>query len=268
MLDGFPTARVGEPSTDHLVVEALRRAFQDRARHLGDPDFVRVPQARLLSREYAARRAATIDRDRATRSESLDDAVPAPRAESANTTHFSIVDSEGNRVAATVTINLLFGSGIVPPGTGVLLNNEMDDFTLRADVPNAFLLRGGTANRIEPRKRPLSSMTPLFVEDEKGVLVVGAPGGSRIVSQVLLATLEYLRSPEVDLARIVAMPRYHHQFWPDRVEVEPEGFPAEWRAAMAAKGHEIATGKRRWGNMQAFAAAALELLKRGLESEG
>jgi gamma-glutamyltranspeptidase/glutathione hydrolase len=252
MLESLPVERIGEPATDHLVVEALRRAFQDRARYLGDPDFVRVPAPQLTSRDYARKRAAGIDPKRATPSESLGPLAAAePRSTSANTTHFSIVDSEGNRVAATVTINLLFGSGIVAPGTGVLLNNEMDDFTLRSDVPNAFMLRGGTANRIEPRKRPLSSMTPTFVEDDKGVLVLGAPGGSRIVSQVLLATLEYLRSSEVDLARLVAMPRYHHQYWPDRVEVEPQGYSAEWRAAMAAKGHAIAPNNRRWGNMQA-----------------
>ena len=127
----------------------------------------------------------------------------------------------------------------------------MDDFTLASDVPNAFRLRGGEANAIAPGKRPLSSMTPTFVEDEKGVLVIGAPGGSRIVSQVLLAVLDYLRAPGVDLAGIAGAPRYHHQWWPDRVEIEPGGFPAEWRAALEAKGHRIETGKRRWGNMQA-----------------
>jgi gamma-glutamyltranspeptidase / glutathione hydrolase len=162
-----------------------------------------------------------------------------------------VIDGEGNRAAATLTINLLFGAGIVPAGTGVLLNNEMDDFSLREDLPNSFRLLGGAANRIEPGKRPLSSMTPTFVEDEKGVLVLGAPGGSRIVSQVLLAVLEYLRAPEVDLKTLVAMPRYHHQYWPDRIEVEPRGFDDAWRAAMTAKGHAIQTASRPWGNMQA-----------------
>ncbi|HEX2828735.1 MAG TPA: gamma-glutamyltransferase [Burkholderiales bacterium] len=250
ILENFKPGPIGEPAEDHLVVEALRRAFQDRERYLGDPEFAHPPLDRLVSGAYAQQRAAGIDPNRATASAALGGREPAARAHSTNTTHFSIVDGEGNRVAATVTINLLFGSGIVAPGTGVLLNNEMDDFTL-GDAPNAFLLRGGAANRIEPRKRPLSSMTPTFVEDEKGVLVLGAPGGSRIVSQVLLATLAYLDTPEVDLARIVALPRYHHQFWPDRVEVEPQGFSNEWRAAMRAKGHEIAISSRRWGNMQA-----------------
>jgi gamma-glutamyltranspeptidase/glutathione hydrolase len=127
----------------------------------------------------------------------------------------------------------------------------MDDFSLRADVANAFRLRGGEANRIEPLKRPLSSMSPTFVEDEKGVLVLGAPGGSRIVSQVLLAVLEYIQAREVDLKRLVALPRYHHQYWPDRLEVEPGGYTDEWRATMAAKGHTVQTATRRWGNMQA-----------------
>jgi gamma-glutamyltranspeptidase/glutathione hydrolase len=250
MLEGFQLTRIGEADTDHLVVEALRRVFQDRARWLGDPDFVRAPVRGLVSRAYVERRGADIDRGQATRSDAL--AAPdAARAQSANTTHFSIVDTGGNRVAATLTINLLFGAGIVPAGTGVLLNNEMDDFSLREDVANAFRLRGGAANRIEPRKRPLSSMTPTFVEDEKGVLILGAPGGSRIVSQVLLAIIEYVRAPEVDLKALVAMPRYHHQYWPDRVEVEPRGFTAEWRAAMAAKGHSVHTVNRQWGNMQA-----------------
>jgi gamma-glutamyltranspeptidase / glutathione hydrolase len=249
MLERFPPGPVGSPATDHLVVEALRRAFHDRARFLADPDFVAVPVKQLVSRDYAVKKSADIDAAHATRSEALGD-IDSARLESHHTTHLSIVDSEGNRVAATLTINLLFGSGIVPAGTGVLLNNEMDDFSLRADVPNAFELRGGLANRIEPGKRPLSSMTPTFVEDEKGVLVLGAPGGSRIVSQVLLAILDYVRRPEVDLERLVGMPRYHHQFWPDRVEIEPDSYSGEWRAAMAAKGHAIREARRAWGNMQ------------------
>ena len=247
ILEHFALQKIGEPATDHLVIEALRRAFNDRARYLGDTDFVRVPVARLISRDYMRRAARGIDPARATKS----DALAEDGGQSHNTTHFSIVDTEGNRVAATLTINLLFGGGLVASGTGVLLNNEMDDFSLRSDLPNAFRLRGGLANAIAPGKRPLSSMTPTFVEDEKGVLILGAPGGSRIVSQVLLAILEYVRSPEVDVMRLVAMPRYHHQYWPDRVEIEPEGFSQEWRAAMTAKGHQLQPANRQWGNMQA-----------------
>ena len=162
-----------------------------------------------------------------------------------------MIDAAGNRVGATLTVNWIFGSGLVAKGTGVLLNNEMDDFTLREDLPNSYRLRGSAANAIAPGKRPLSSMTPTFVEDERGVLILGAPGGSRIISMVLLGVLEHLRAPEVDLKRLVAMPRYHHQFWPDRIEVEPEGFSTEWRAALQAKGHTISEVNRKWGNMQA-----------------
>jgi len=236
------------PESAHLVIEALRRAFHDRALYLGDADFVPVPVDRLVSRTYAAQRAATINAGVATKSDTLGRGPAA--GGSANTTHLSVVDAAGNRVAATLTINLLFGAGVVADGTGVLLNNEMDDFSVEEDVPNTFLLRGGQANAIAPGKRPLSSMTPTFVEDAKGVLVIGAPGGSRIVSQVLLAILDYLRAPSVDLGVMVRAPRYHHQWWPDRVEVEPEGLPAEWRTAMESRGHRVQAARRRWGNMQ------------------
>jgi gamma-glutamyltranspeptidase/glutathione hydrolase len=249
MLERFAPGSPRDAQYAHLVVEALRRAFHDRARYLGDSDFAPVPLARLLDRGYIAARAVSIDTEHATPSDAL--AREAPRTgESRNTTHLSVVDEAGNRVAATLTINLLFGAGIVAGDTGVLLNNEMDDFTVAEAVPNAFLLHGAPANAIAPGKRPLSSMTPTFVEDARGVLVLGSPGGSRIVSQVLLAILEYLHAPEVDLDRIAAMPRYHHQYWPDRVEIEPDGFPPAWREALTAKGHTLHVGRRKWGNMQ------------------
>lgn len=249
MLERFETNDARSPREAHLVIEALRRAFRDRATYLGDADFVAVPVERLTSRAYAREQAANIDPRTATRSD-MPEREPGA-AGSANTTHLSVVDAAGNRVAATLTINLVFGSGIVARGTGVLLNNEIDDFTVQTGVSNAFGLRGGEANAIAPGKRPLSSMTPTFVEDAKGVLVVGTPGGSRIVSQVLLAVLDYVHAPAVDLPAIVRAPRYHHQWWPDRVEVEPEGFTAQWRAALEAKRHKLETARRRWGNMQA-----------------
>lgn len=250
MLEQFKLDDVHDPDTAHLVIEALRRAFQDRALHLGDSDFTPIAVDKLINKNYAKQRAASIDPAAATRSDDLE-GDKLDRAESGNTTHYSVIDGDGNRVAATLSINWLFGSGIVAGDSGVLLNNEMDDFTLRPDVPNSYRLRGGAANAIAPGKRPLSSMTPAFVEDGKGVLILGAPGGSRIISQVLLGVLEYVRSPQVDLQRLVAMPRYHHQYWPDRVEIEPEGFSREWRAAIAAKRHEIHAVNRKWGNMQA-----------------
>ncbi len=247
ILERFELGAPGEADNAHLVIEALRRAFQDRALYLGDSDV--VPLATLLGKEYVQRRSATIDPKAATRSDGLADDEMA-RTGSGNTTHISVIDAEGNRVAATLSINLLFGAGVVAGDTGVLLNNHMDDFSLRPDVPNALRLRGGVANAIAPGKRPLSSMTPAFVEDERGVLILGTPGGARIVSQMLLAILEYARSPQVDLQRLVELPRYHHQYWPDRLEIEPEGFSQEWRAALAAKGHAIRAGNRKWGNMQ------------------
>jgi len=249
MLEQYDLADPREPEAAHLVVEALRRAFHDRALYLGDSDFVTVPVEQLTSRDYALRRGVTINPAAATKSDALERGPIATGG--GNTTHLSVVDAAGNRVAATLTINLLFGAGIVADGTGVLLNNEMDDFTVEEDVPNAFRLRGGRANAIAPGKRPLSSMTPTFVEDAKGILVLGAPGGSRIVSQVLVSVLDYVRAPTVDLAALVAAPRYHHQWWPDRVEVEPEGISANWRAALESRGHRIQVVKRRWGNMQA-----------------
>jgi gamma-glutamyltranspeptidase / glutathione hydrolase len=248
ILERHETADPRSPRDAHLVTEALRRAFRDRAAYLGDSDFVAVPVERLVSRTHAAQLAASISPASATRSDAPAGDAPSPGS---NTTHLSVIDAAGNRVAATLTINLLFGSGIVAGDTGVLLNNEMDDFTTRADVPNSFRLRGGEANAIAPRKRPLSSMTPTFVEDARGVLVLGAPGGPRIVSQVLLAVLDYVHAPVPDLAAIVGAPRYHHQWWPDRIEIEPDAFAPQWRAALEGKGHRLETARRRWGNMQA-----------------
>jgi len=244
---------VGEPlapAAAHWVVESLRRAFHDRALYLGDSDHVRVPIKALLDPHRLRKRGAAIDAGHATKSEKLD-AIDPSHVESGNTTHLSIIDDRGNRVAATLSINWLFGSGIVAGDTGVLLNNEMDDFSLRPDIANAYQLRGGIPNAMAPGKRPLSSMTPTFVEDEKGVLVLGAPGGSRIVSQVLLAILKYRAMSEVDLNELVAMPRYHHQYWPDRIEIEPGSFLPEWRASLEARGHVIKVAGRKWGNMQA-----------------
>ena len=250
ILETFPPGASRSPAQAHLVAEALRRGFQDRSRYLGDGDFVAVPADKLTSKSYARSRAASIDSAAATPSDVLT-AAAAVGSESGNTTHYSVIDAEGNRVGATLSINFLFGSGIVAGDTGVLLNNEMDDFSLAPDIPNAYRLRGAGANAIAPRKRPLSSMTPTFVEDAKGVLVLGAPGGSRIISMVLLGVLDYVDQREVDPNRLVAAPRYHHQYWPDRLEIEPDSFSAEWLAALEAKGHKLQAAGRRWGNMQA-----------------
>ena len=232
----------------HLVSEALRRAFDERARWLGDPAYDRVPLARLLSDAHLRARGADIDPQQATPSSRLGDS-PAAR-ESTDTTHLSVVDRDGNRVAATLTINTLFGSGFIAGNTGVLLNNEMDDFALPGEQPNAYGLIGREANRIQPGKRPLSSMTPMFVETARGVHVLGTPGGSRIISMLLLAVLDITSADAPSPAALVARARYHHQYRPDRIDVEPDAFPDEWIGALRSRGHAVAIGSRAWGNMQ------------------
>ena len=234
----------------HFAVEAMRRGYHDRARYMGDPDFFAVPVAKLASREYARRRGASIDPVRATPSGELAEQAGAA-GEGGDTTHFSIIDADGNRVAATLSVNGPFGSGFVAGDTGVLLNNHMDDFVLAPGVPNLYKLVGSRANAVEPGKRPLSSMSPTFVEDDRGVLVLGTPGGSRIISMVLEGILDYVDQPQVDIARLVAAPRFHHQYLPDRIEIEPGGFPDEWIDAMKSRGHAVEVGRRKWGNMQA-----------------
>ena len=249
MLAHLKLTGVSDAESAHTVAEVLRRVFRDRIQ-LGDPDQVKVPVAALIEKNYIKQIVTSISSKAATPSDTLGPAL-GEKAESYNTTHFSVIDAAGNRVGATLTVNWIFGSGLVAKGTGILLNNEMDDFTLRADLPNSYRLRGSAANAIGPGKRPLSSMTPTFVEDERGVLILGAPCGSRIVSMVLLGVLEHLRTPQVDLNRLVSLPRYHHQFWPDRIEIEPEGFSTDWRTALQSKGHAIQQSSRKWGNMQA-----------------
>lgn len=246
MLEPLPLGSMGAADRAHHVVEAMRRGYQDRARYMGDPAFVKVP-ARLFSREYALKRGESISPDRATPSADL---AAAAAKESEETTHFSIVDADGNRVAATLSVNGPFGSAFVAGDTGVLLNNHMDDFSLAPGAANLYGLQGAEANAVAPGKRPLSSMSPTFVEDERGVLVLGTPGGSRIISMVLLGILDYMYQPVPDLARLTGLPRFHHQYLPDRIQIEPEGFDEGWVAAMKAKGHAVEAGKRRWGNMQ------------------
>lgn len=249
ILERYPLAGLPRAQRDHLVVEALRRGYQDRARYLGDPDFV-TPPARLAQRAYADQRAASIDAEHATPSASLDRLFPLS-PEGDNTTHFSVVDADGNRVAATLSINLPFGAGVMAGDTGVLLNDEMNDFAI-GEQGNAYGLVGGAANAVEAGKRPLSSMTPTFVEDARGVLVFGTPGGSRIISMVLLGILEYVDSREPDLARVIGAPRFHHQYLPDRIQIEaaPFAMPSEWVEALRAKGHAVDQVSRAWGNMQ------------------
>lgn len=249
ILARYDLAQQTQAQQMHLVAEALRRAYHDRARYLGDADFVQIPTATLLSPAYAAQRAASIDLQNATPSASLDG---APRVKQGDhTTHFSIVDRAGNRVAATLSINTLFGSGFVAGNTGVLLNNEMDDFAASEQAQNVYGLAGSRANRIAPGKRPLSSMSPAFVEDQRGVLILGTPGGSRIISMVLLAILGLEASPVPDAAALAGAPRFHHQYLPDRIEVEPDAFSAQVLDELTLKGHVVHLAQGKWGNMQA-----------------
>jgi gamma-glutamyltranspeptidase/glutathione hydrolase len=250
IVDTFPIQSMAENARVHIIVEAMRRAYNDRARFMGDADFVNIPVDRLASAAYARERAQSIDPSRATPSSALP-SVDDPADEGEETTHFSIVDSDGNRVAATLSINGPFGAGVMAGETGVLLNNHMDDFAIAPASPNLYELVGNAANAIAPGKRPLSSMSPTFVEDKRGVLVLGTPGGSRIISMVMIGIIDYLLEDVADAQRVVALPRYHHQYLPDRIQVEPGGFTDEWIAALRAKGHEVEIYRRRWGNMQA-----------------
>jgi gamma-glutamyltranspeptidase/glutathione hydrolase len=251
ILEAYRINDARDPASAHIVIEALRRAFQDRLRYLGDTDFVKVPVAKLIDKAYAQSRAATINPNLATPLDALTITPLAAATESYNTTHYSVIDAEGNRVGATLSINSWFGAGVIAGDTGVLLNNEIDDFSLGAGLPNLYHLLGSKANALAPHKRPLSSMSPTFVEDGKGVLVIGAPGGSRIISMVLFGILDYLNQSNVDLLGIVTAPRYHHQCWPDVVEIEPDSFSEAWRASLETKGHLLKPVNRKWGNMQA-----------------
>jgi gamma-glutamyltranspeptidase/glutathione hydrolase len=226
----------------------MRRAYRDRADFLGDPDFTEIPLARLLADDYAAWLARDLELDAATPS----DALPpiGARPEGTDTTHFSVIDAAGNRVAATLSINTPFGSTLVPPGTGVVLNNEMDDFSARPLTPNTYGLVGAGANAIAAGKRPLSSMTPTFLVGPERVAILGTPGGSRIISMVLIGALEFARGGGP--TAIVSASRYHHQYLPDHVQYEQDGFDAALRAALLAKGHELKEVGRNYGNMQAI----------------
>jgi gamma-glutamyltranspeptidase / glutathione hydrolase len=238
ILEGFPMGEMKQGSAPalHVMIEAMKRAYADRARYLGDPAFVNAPVATLMSKDYAARQRASIDLDHATPWTAALSATPPH--EGNNTTHFSVVDSLGNAVSNTYTLNFSYGLGLVADGTGVLLNNELDDFTAAPGASNAYGLVGFEANLPGPGKRPLSSMSPTIVlKDNKPVLVTGSPGGSRIISavlQVIVNVLDY----RMDVAAAVAAPRLHHQWLPDEVLVE-RGFSEETLAALRAKGHRV-----------------------------
>ncbi len=252
MLEGDDLAKTGFQSsaTLHLMAEAMKRAFADRAAHLGDPDFVSVPVARLLDAAYLRSRRTSIT-DKATPSKNLD-GLDLGQGSGMNTTHYSVVDQDGNAVSNTYTLNTGYGSGVVIPGTGVLMNNEMDDFTTQPGKPNVFGLIQSEKNVVEPGKRPLSSMTPtILVRDGKAVLVVGSPGGPTIINtvfQTILNTVEF----KMNVQMAVAAPRFHHQWMPDEIRWEPFGLSADVRAGLEARGHILARTGGRMGSCHAI----------------
>lgn len=246
LIEPYDMAAMNRVERVHLLSEAMRRAYRDRALYLGDPDFVEIPTEMLLSSHYAAGLRAGMRMDRATPSASLA-ADPTLGMESDNTTHFSLLDADGNLVSATLTVNLPYGAAFAPPGTGVLLNNEMDDFSAKPGEPNAYGLIGFAANAIEPGKRMLSSMTPTIVKSDERVAVIGTPGGSRIITMVLLGVLDFIdgNGPE----SWVSLPRFHHQYQPDEISLERDALDGSEIEALEALGHEVTIRARPWGNM-------------------
>ena len=243
ILEGFPIGFLGSNSADtiHAMTEAMRLAYADRSHYLGDPDYWRVPVQGLTSKSYASHLRKQIDMRRARPSNTVRPGNPIPY-ESNETTHFSVMDAAGNAVSNTYTINFSFGSGITAAGTGILLNNEMDDFSAKPGVPNAYGLIGGQANAVEPGKRPLSSMTPTLVtKDGEVFLATGSPGGSRIITTVLQVILNVI-DHGMNIAEATHAPRIHHQWLPDVLRIEG-GLSPDTLDLLAARGHAI---ERKW----------------------
>ncbi|MEO6171201.1 MAG: gamma-glutamyltransferase [Lysobacter sp.] len=249
ILQPWKLEKLDAANRTHLIVESMRRAYRDRTIYLGDPDFVEMPIAMLTAPAYAAGLRATIHPDKATPSALLS-GEPAPM-EDDETTHFSIIDTDGNIVSATQTVNLLYGSGMIAPGTGVLLNNEMDDFALKPGTPNAFGVMGFDANAVAPGKRMLSSMTPTYIESTDQIAVLGAPGGSRIITEVLIGILGY--DAGMSAQQVAAEPRIHHQWMPDVISAEPGALDAATVKALQRMGHTVNAGEDTWGNLQTVA---------------
>jgi gamma-glutamyltranspeptidase / glutathione hydrolase len=237
ILEGYDLAKEDRAQALFLMIEAMKRAYADRALFLGDPDKVRAPIVNLISKNYAATWRATIDPARATPASAIH-AGGTVVAEGRNTTHFSVVDRFGNAVSNTYTLNFSYGLGLVAEGTGILLNNELDDFAAKPDSPNAYGLVGFTANAPGPGKRPLSSMTPTIVlKRGKPFLITGSPGGSRITTAVLQIILNVL-DRHMSIADAVSAPRLHNQWVPDQVYAEP-GLPDQVLAALRARGDKV-----------------------------
>lgn len=246
MLEHHNWKKLNNIEQKHLLIEVMRRAYRDRALYLGDSDFVRVPIGKLTSKEYARELSSDIDMQMATASSMLPGIDDQPKGN--HTTHFSIIDRQGNRVAATLSINYPFGSCFVPPGTGILLNDEMDDFSSKPGTPNAYGLVGAEANAIEPGKRMLSSMSPTIIESGDRLAILGTPGGSRIITMVLHSILGVTKGYSAE--DIVKMPRFHHQYLPDEVQYEPGALFETEIEMLNKRGHTLRELDNTYGNMQ------------------
>ncbi|MCB2378306.1 gamma-glutamyltransferase [Hymenobacter sp. BT635] len=269
MLEPFDLRKMGwhSPSGVHLITEAERRVYADRATYLGDPDFGRVPVTQLLDRNYNKQRMATTQPHRATPSKSLTAGPGLPAYESDQTTHYSIVDAQGNAVSCTTTLNGAYGSKVVVAGAGFLLNNEMDDFSSKAGVPNAYGLVGGTANAIAPGKRMLSSMTPaILTRNGKLLMVVGTPGGSTIITSVLQAILHVI-DYDMSMQQAVAVPRLHHQWLPDQIDAENEALTDAIADSLRQRGYTI-NPRGRWGRVDAIRVLPNGRLEAGADPRG
>ncbi len=235
----YAASGAGSAQAIHYTAEAMRRYYADRSEHLGDPDFFKVPAKQLLDPRYLTRLRDSIDPNAATNSDQIKPGNLAPY-ESTETTHYSIVDTAGNAVAVTYTLNGGYGSGATAPGLGFLLNNEMDDFSVKPGAPNMYGAIGGEANAIQPGKRPLSSMSPSIVlKDDKLALVVGTPGGTRILTSVM-QVIQNVIDFQMPIQNAVNFPRFHHQWRPDKLYLEP-GFSPDTRRLLEQKGHTLET---------------------------
>lgn len=254
ILEHYKIDALDSSSQKHIIIEAMRRAYADRAVYLGDPEFTIIPSKKLTSKSYIQNLTTNLNKKKATPSKQISNAA-IPSGNGTDTTHYSIIDNEGNMVAATLSINYPFGACFVPPGTGVLLNDEMDDFSAKPGTPNAYGLVGGKANAIAPQKRPLSSMSPTFIESENRIAVVGTPGGSRIITMVLHAILDF--SHGMDAKTIVTNKRYHHQYLPDMIMFENGALTNNEIKQLEKMGHKLnkktspyGDGQGSYGNMQ------------------
>ncbi len=247
ILSKFDIESMPKAQRVHIIVEAMRRAYRDRAEYMGDPDYVTVPSDYLLSEKHTMAMVHSIDKYRATPSSHLKK-LSDPTGAGTDTTHFSIVDKAGNRVAATLSINYPFGSCFVAAGSGVLLNDEMDDFSAKPGVPNVYGLVGTKANAIAPGKRMLSSMSPSFVETKDRIAIVGTPGGSRIITMILGAILDFYKGASA--RHMVDLGRYHHQYLPDKIYYEPGVFDHSVVTALKKMGYQLQPLGSKYGNMQ------------------